>query len=238
MTSSAGNETLAPRSAPATTLSQRDWLVALWTLGVFFFLGVAIFARFYDRFPGDEWLTDTFQSVKVPSFGGYLDFTNVMGGTWVHSAVVVGIVVLLVLRRATWESLLMAFVFLPSLLNSFIKGLVERPRPSPELVDTHAVFGGFAFPSGHTVGTSALMLALFFVLPAVIRMKALRWLLQAGCVLLLVSAGPARVYVGAHWPSDVGGGYLLAALLMGPASYFYLVARGRDTRQPRSSGNP
>jgi membrane-associated phospholipid phosphatase len=35
-----------------------------------------------------------------------------------------------------------------------------------------------------------------------------------GCLLVIMLMGPARVYVGAHWPSDVLGGYLWGSLLL------------------------
>jgi membrane-associated phospholipid phosphatase len=36
---------------------------------------------------------------------------------------------------------------------------------------------------------------------------------------MLVLSGPAQVYVGVHWPSDVVGGYAWAAVLLLPLLY-------------------
>ncbi len=161
----------------------------------------------------------------MPVLGGYLAFVNALGNTWLHTALVVGVVVLLGLTRAGWESLLALYTFIPSLLNGVIKDLVARPRPSDELVSVPDAIGGFSFPSGHTVSTAALFIVLFFAVPAVVRHRGLRWLLQAGCLLMVLSAGAARVYIGVHWPSDAIAGYLLMALLVVPLLSVYVSRR-------------
>jgi membrane-associated phospholipid phosphatase len=48
-------------------------------------------------------------------------------------------------------------------------------------------------------------------LPPVLKGALLGW-----CAFMLVVAGPAQVYVGVHWPSDVVGGYAWAAVLLLP----------------------
>ncbi len=202
----------------------------MWLSAAAIFIFSAFLAHFYDRFPGDERLTDAFQGVDVPALGGYLAFVNAFGDVWLHIAIVVGGGVLLGLIRAGWESLLVLYTIIPSFVNSVIKDWVGRPRPSDELVNVPDGITGYSFPSGHTVSTAALFIVLLFAVSAVVRHRGLRWLLQAGCVLMIVSAGPARVYVGAHWPSDAIAGYLLMALLVVPPLYLYL--------SRRSTGSP
>jgi undecaprenyl-diphosphatase len=188
----------------------------LWLAGVFAFGLIAVFAHFYDRFPGDEWITDVFQDVDVPVLGGYLTFVNFLGDTWVHVVLVAGFVVLFGLLQAGESALLVLYTVVPSLLNGAIKDWVERPRPSEDFVAVSESASGFSFPSGHTVSTAALFLVLFFVVPAVVRHKILRWTLQMGCLLMVLSTGPARVYVGVHWTSDVLAGYALVVLMVVP----------------------
>ncbi len=216
-----------PRTPGQLEPSRRKYLRAagLWLAAAIAFAVFALLAHFYDRFPGDERITDAFQNIDVPALGGYFSFVNSLGDTWLHVALVAGIVVLLGLIRRGTESVLALYTFVPSLLNGVIKDWVQRPRPSEELVAVSDSASGFSFPSGHTVSTAGLFLVLFVALPAVVRHRILRWTLQLGCILMFISAGPARVYVGVHWTSDVLAGYALVVLMVVPLLLLYLPRR-------------
>jgi undecaprenyl-diphosphatase len=91
-----------------------------------------------------------------------------------------------------------------------IKAIVERGRPpaSSSFVDA----AGYAFPSAHAASGVALygLLALFVV-------RRLRGQARvAACALALLglgSLGLTRVYLGAHYPTDVVAGWLVGALI-------------------------
>jgi undecaprenyl-diphosphatase len=121
----------------------------------------------------------------------------------------------------------------PRIANSIVKEAVQRPRPSAHLLHVSQRDSGYGFPSGHTVGTAVLFGVLFFIIPAAVPWRPVRWLLQLGCLLLIASAGPARVYVGVHWPSDVLASYLLALLFLMPVFLAYhALTRTRTRSQP------
>lgn len=189
------------------------------------FFVLAVFAVYYDRFPLDETGADAIQDIDVPALGGFLDFVNFLGHRWVYVVLTLGFAAAFALARAGTEAILLVLTFAPPALNSLVKDWVERPRPSTDLVRVTNDASGFGFPSGHTVGTTALFGLLFFLIPIVVLWRPARWILQLGCLLMVVASGPARVYVGAHWPSDVVAGYVLAFVFLLPAVAFYRRAR-------------
>ncbi|MFI9567942.1 phosphatase PAP2 family protein [Streptomyces rishiriensis] len=91
-------------------------------------------------------------------------------------------------------------------LRYAVMTLVARPRPPLQDWATHA--SGWAFPSGHTT-TSALTAGLLII---AVRIRAP----HGRTVLTLVIGGwgalvgMTRVYLGVHWFTDVGGGWLFA----------------------------
>jgi undecaprenyl-diphosphatase len=181
------------------------------------FLFLAITAKFYDYFPSDVYIAHRIQDIDVAGFAGFVDFTNALGSAWVFVPLTVALAVLLAARNAWLEAVLMVATFFPRYVNGWVKDAVDRPRPSSDLIDVTGSASGLGFPSGHTTGTAVLFGLLFLLMPALVPWRPLRWLLQAGCLLLVAAAGTARVYAGVHWPSDALGGYVLALLFLIPA---------------------
>jgi undecaprenyl-diphosphatase len=129
---------------------------------------------------------------------------------------------------AMWAALLFLFVllrwWLPAmtllalpvggLLNQAVSIMVGRGRPTADEVtrvigETDAA----AYPSGHVVG-AVLLYGLLFVVADHIPYRLLRIGAKAACVVVILVVGLARVWYGAHWPSDVTAAYALGGLLL------------------------
>lgn len=120
-----------------------------------------------------------------------------------------------------------AFVFLASaaggLGNYAIKRLVGRARPGAELIEVFVAHEDFSFPSGHVQTYTTLFGFCAFLLWR-LEPSLPRTLLLAAALLLVLLVGPSRVYVGAHWSSDVLAAYLAGALTLWLVTRFYLWA--------------
>ncbi len=92
--------------------------------------------------------------------------------------------------------------------DQLLKEILRSPRPSVDLgVRVDQAFPGYGFPSGHVYSDMLLYGLLAAIAPAWLP----GWLVlpaRALAVAIILLAGPARVVVGAHWPSDTLGGYL------------------------------
>ena len=113
--------------------------------------------------------------------------------------------VLLISRQ--WPALIFfgAVTLFTALANTATKHLFARIRPDVLMYPLDS----FSMPSGHSSGAFAFFVALAILAgrgqPQRMRMT---WVLL-GC-LLAMSIALSRVYLGAHWPTDITAGALLA----------------------------
>jgi membrane protein DedA with SNARE-associated domain/membrane-associated phospholipid phosphatase len=106
-----------------------------------------------------------------------------------------------------------------------LKGSIQVPRPSPIYTGIEA----FSFPSGHTTHATALYGVLSYIW---LRGLKAPWRVMAVAVsMLLISAiAFSRVYLQAHWPSDV-----VAGLAFGISVTAIFVLGFRQTRMDQLS---
>src|SRR5207245_2059559 len=85
---------------------------------------------------------------------------------------------------------------------------VARQRPAADLIHILTPAPGYSYPSGHAVFFTWLSFMLAFSLAPHVRPRR-RWMLWIAAAIVVFFACCARVWAGAHWPSDVAGGFLL-----------------------------
>lgn len=91
--------------------------------------------------------------------------------------------------------------------NTFFKYLFQRERPSVvKMIEQ----GGYSYPSGHAMISVAIYGYLLYVVLRRVRDKYLRIILSSLLILLILSIGISRIYLGVHYASDILGGFLLA----------------------------
>ena len=102
-----------------------------------------------------------------------------------------------------------------------IRQLVHRPRPAPFLVAISSYKKSKSFPSGHVCSS----VSFWGWLVAMSFLRGSHKALDGLALLCLVCVGPARVYLGDHWTTDVLGGYLFSGGWLGLALQLYLRER-------------
>jgi membrane-associated phospholipid phosphatase len=134
------------------------------------------------------------------------DLLNAVGG-WVQVLVGAAAVVLVFVweRRAGW---LMTLGAISSLLDNLIKIATARHRPTADLVHILTPAPGYSYPSGHAVFFTWMSFMLALAVAPRMRPRY-RWVPWTAAAVVIVIACVARIWAGAHWPSDVLGGFLL-----------------------------
>jgi len=135
-----------------------------------------------------------------------MELINASAGIWQVLLGLVAVVALFIFeRRAGW---LMLIGSISSLLDNLIKLVISRQRPPADLVHVLSPTTGFSYPSGHAVFFTWMAFMIAVAIAPKIR-PAFRPVLWIFAMIVIVLTCIARVWAGAHWPSDVLGGVLL-----------------------------
>lgn len=188
---------------PPWTASIRWRLLAVAVVCFAIAAGLAVVAIASPRWSVDASIERSIQSVNWGPLTSLFPLYRWLGGPGGGIYMQIGAILLvLLLNRRAWMLAIAATA--GGISYSLIVNLVNRPRPTTaEVLQVTEHPGATSFPSGHvifiTISFGLLMLCVGYrYLP--------RWAIPIGWAVVaavVLTAAISRVYVGAHWPTDV-----------------------------------
>lgn len=188
-------------------------------------LGISIAASRTHLLPGDLRLTRTLQRTRSPLADRFWSTVAWAGFPKQSIPLVAAGTLGLWLARFRLEALFLLLASCVNLVNFVVKRVVRRQRPTEGVVHVSRLIREPSFPSGHVMHYVATLGFVAAAALANLRSSRLRRVLVGACSALIVLVGPSRVYLGAHWPSDVAAGYVFGGLYLGGVLELYSYAK-------------
>jgi membrane-associated phospholipid phosphatase len=188
----------------------------------------------------DLQVTKAIQMINFPGFAWFMSLIS-WPGFGPQSMIITALTILMIYGLGLhWEALMALFAAVFSTgINLLAKNLVQRPRPLASMVNVFTRLNDYSFPSGHVmfyIGFLGFVGFLAFSLLKPSFTRSLLIMLFGGPVIFI---GASRIYLGAHWASDVLAAYLLGSLTLIVTIQIYLWGKTRFfVHQPVAAAEP
>lgn len=155
----------------------------------------------------DDGVSSLVVSFRSETLTPYFRFMTEMGDRYAYIVITIVLGAYLFIRHRNWKFMAqtVAVLLLSTLTNILLKSVINRARPSHEhLVEVNSL----SFPSGHSMSAMAFYGFLVY-LTVVSRIPiAFKSFLVTLLVIIILSIGISRIYLGVHYPSDVAAGFI------------------------------
>ena len=196
-------------------MKNRKWII-LGLICMFIILAVLVKTNLIESFDNYFYnlvtfkVSDCFTNVyKVITFLGSTEF--------IVSLCAVFLVLFIILKKKNIGITISVVLIISTLVNNLLKIILMRERPDVlAFVSEHS----YSFPSGHTMASVSMYgILLYFVLKSQMNNK-LKIGLSSILTVLPILVALSRVYLGAHFMSDVIGAFIVSIILLLIETYY------------------
>lgn len=159
------------------------------------------------------------------------DLTSLGGISVLTLFALIALTFLLIQRKRLSAALLVIGLTGGVALSEGLKALFERARPPAAFQAVETL--NASFPSGHALLSTVFYLTLGVMLTRAFPKRRLKAFVLGAAILIALLIGLTRVYLGAHWASDVMAGWCAGAAW---AMALWLVAYAVQRRQAHHAG--
>ncbi len=120
-------------------------------------------------------------------------------------------VLFLILKKKNYSFIIASTLIISTIINNVIKIIIRRDRPTVLALVTESTY---SFPSGHMMAAVSMYGILFYLVLKSNMDKKLKGVLGTFLIILPLLVGMSRIYLGAHFASDIIGATLMSLILL------------------------
>jgi len=186
-----------------------SFLIVAAGINIFIELSANVKAELMGGF--DKNITDSILALRSPSLTEYFTFVTDVGDVQGYLVVVLlcSGLIFYVFRKWNYVVQVILVLFLATISNVILKRVFDRARPDIEhLVSVKTL----SYPSGHAMSSMAFYGFLIYLVYKFQIPVWMKLILTSILLLLIISIGTSRIYLGVHFPSDVLGGWIAGGI--------------------------
>lgn len=199
----------------------RAWISGLLLSGILFMI-LAVIDTSTNLLPFDLQVTRALQSFNYPLITKAMILISWFGYSPQSYIIVVLSTIILFCAHLRWEAVVSAASSLCTQeIDQLVKLVVRHPRPAADQVHVLLSLKDYSFPSGHVMFYTVYFGFSWYL---IFTLTQRSWARTLSLVLLsvpIILVGASRVFLGAHWASDVIGGYILSGIMLTAFIQFY-----------------
>jgi len=220
-------------------------LIIVWTADAFIDIALALKEHDPTVQGVDSAVQQWIGARRTPLTSAFFATISMVAGPLGMGALVVNVLAVLMARRRFRLGAYLAITAAGgALLNQWLKLHYLRQRPDLE----EALLGatGYAFPSGHAMSGTVILGALAYLASRSTRSWRSTSAALAALGTTALAIGISRIYLGVHWTSDVGAGFVAGLLWLAATTTGYELFRQyhlgqvdmAERREAASSSSP
>ncbi|BAO55986.1 hypothetical protein NMS_1977 [Nonlabens marinus S1-08] len=189
------------------------YLITAIVAALVFFAGIKLFIALTEILKSeylasyDTTISENVALYRSPYLTDYFVFVTNLGDALGYLIVFSVCTLLFYLIFKNWKYVAqLALVMVLALSSNLIlKQIINRARPTAEHLVTVETL---SYPSGHAMMAMAFYGLLIYLITQFNFRKAYKFLVIFTLIVLILSIGLSRIYLGVHFPSDIAGGFI------------------------------